>query len=174
MTGRPKVLIPELMAEICERITVGEPIRQIAQLAHMPAASTIYLEPGCNPAFSEQYAQTREAHLIRMEDELLEIADDASNDWMEQRDKDTGEVVAWQLNGEHIQHSRVRIDSRKWLTSKRARKKPGDRVPQDVGMGARLRRDTGCMAQIVRRQRLGKVSETRANRPVTRRRSDHR
>ena len=135
MTGRPKVLTPELMTEICDRIVDGETIRRIAQVEHMPAASTIYLELGRNPAFSEQYARAREAHLIRMEDELVEIADDASNDWMERRDKDTGEVVGWQLNGEHIQRSKVRIDTRKWLMSKRAPKRYGDRVQQDIEMG---------------------------------------
>ena len=65
----------------------------------------------------------------------MEIADDASNDWMERRDQDSGEVVGWQLNGEHIQRSWVRIDTRKWLMSKRAPQRQGDRVQQDIEMG---------------------------------------
>jgi hypothetical protein len=48
--------------------------------------------------------------LYRMEDELLEIADDATNDWIERNDPDN---PGWHVNGEHIQRSRVRIDTRK-------------------------------------------------------------
>ena len=56
----------------------------------------------------------------------LDIADDGSNDWVERKNADgsTTEVV----NGEHIQRSRVRIDARKWLLSKLAPKKYGDKL----------------------------------------------
>ena len=86
-----------------------------------------------------------------MEDELLEIADDATNDWMEKRDRD-GEAIGWMVNGEHIQRSRVRIDTRKWIMSKRAPKKYGDRVsrrsrlkatPRRVPHGAGLQPEAG-------------------------------
>lgn len=61
-----------------------------------------------------------------MADELLEIADDGTNDWMERIDGD-GAGVGWVLNGEHVQRSRVRIDTRKWLLSKMAPKRYGDK-----------------------------------------------
>jgi hypothetical protein len=38
-----------------------------------------------------------------MEDELLEIADDATNDWIERNDPDN---PGWRVNGEPIQRSR--------------------------------------------------------------------
>ncbi len=64
---------------------------------------------------------------MRWEDDLLEIADDGRNDWVEKRNAQ-GEVIGWTVNGEHIQRSRARIDTRKWLMSKRAPKKYGDRI----------------------------------------------
>jgi hypothetical protein len=56
---------------------------------------------------------------------LLEISDDGRNDWMQRRGND--ERGGWELNGEHIQRSRVRIDTRKWLLSKMLPKVYGDK-----------------------------------------------
>jgi len=56
---------------------------------------------------------------------MLDIADDGRNDWMERHGK---EDAGWQANGENIQRSRVRIDTRKWLASKLKPKKYGDKV----------------------------------------------
>lgn len=58
-------------------------------------------------------------------EEIIEIADDGSNDWMERNDKDNPGFVA---NGEHIQRSRLRSDNRKWLLSKLAARKYGDKL----------------------------------------------
>ena len=44
---------------------------------------------------------------------------------MEHYDQKTG-CVSWQVNGEHIQRSRVRIDTRKWLASKLVPRMYGD------------------------------------------------
>jgi hypothetical protein len=132
--GRPKALTPQLKAEICARIAEGETVRAICLDEHMPVPSTVYLELARDPEFSELYAQAREAQLIRMEDELLEIADDASNDWMAKRDPDTGDITGWMVNGDHIHRSKVRIDTRKWIMAKRAPKKYGERVQQDVAV----------------------------------------
>ena len=57
----------------------------------------------------------------------MEIADDARNDWMSYEDKNSG-CESWRLNGEHVQRSRLRIDTRKWLASKLAPKIYGDLV----------------------------------------------
>lgn len=58
-------------------------------------------------------------------EEILDIADDASNDWMErQSEKSAG----WELNGDHVQRSRLRIDARKWMLGKMQPKKYGDKL----------------------------------------------
>ena len=57
---------------------------------------------------------------------MLEIADNSTNDWMERRRED-GTVVTV-LNGEHVQRSRLRIDTRKWLLAKLQPKKYGKHV----------------------------------------------
>jgi hypothetical protein len=80
-----------------------------------------------NEVFREQYAKAREALLEHWAEEITEIADDGSNDWMERSEKKGG---GYEANGEHIQRSRLRVDTRKWLLSKLAAKKYGDRVEQ--------------------------------------------
>ena len=63
-------------------------------------------------------------------EDILDIADDATNDWMERKDAE-GENAGWQFNGEATRRSQIRIDSRKWLLSKLAPKKYGDKVTQE-------------------------------------------
>ena len=62
-----------------------------------------------------------------MGDEILDIADDASNDWMERLGEDE-KSRGWRENGEAINRSRLRVDARKWLMSKIMPKKYGDHV----------------------------------------------
>jgi hypothetical protein len=106
---------------ICERIANGESVRTICKDKKMPAQSTIFKWLADNSRFSEQYVRAREAQADLIFEEMFEIADDASNDWMARE----GKV---ELNGEHIQRSRLRIDARKWMLSKMAPKKYGDKI----------------------------------------------
>jgi hypothetical protein len=71
--------------------------------------------------FRDQYAGAREAQADYYAEEILEIADDGSNDWMERN----GKVVE---DHEAINRSRLRVDTRKWLIARMAPKKYGDRV----------------------------------------------
>lgn len=77
-------------------------------------------------SFRQQYARAREAQADALFDEMLDIADDGSNDWMERKrdDGSTDEV----LNHEHIQRSRLRIDARKWMAGKLRPKVYGDKA----------------------------------------------
>lgn len=77
-----------------------------------------------HPEFVNQYTRAKEESADAMAEDVLDIADDASNDWMEAND---GENLAFKLNGEHIQRSRLRIETRKWLMAKMKPKKYGDR-----------------------------------------------
>jgi hypothetical protein len=54
---------------------------------------------------------------IHIAEDLLAIADDGTNDYMEYEDKE-GNAAGWRFNGEHVQRSRLRVDARKWLLSK--------------------------------------------------------
>ena len=124
--GRPSSYSESIAAKICEKLAQGESLRTACRGEGMPNASTVFVWLSKHPKFQEQYARAKEASADAMGEEMLDISDDASNDWMEKHGKD-GEV-GYALNGEHVQRSKLRIDSRKWLMSKMKPKKYGDKL----------------------------------------------
>jgi len=93
----------------------------------MPDKSTVFRWLAINEAFRDQYARAREAQADTLVDEILEISDDGRNDYMTSMGEGE-ETLAYRLNGEHVQRSRLRVDSRKWFASKVAPRKYGDRI----------------------------------------------
>jgi hypothetical protein len=91
----------------------------------MPSKTSVFRWLRTQDEFRDQYARAKEESADALTDEMLDIADDGSNDWMSRHGKD--DEVAWSVNGEHIQRSRVRIDTRKWIASKLKPKKYGDK-----------------------------------------------
>ena len=119
---------PELMAEICRRLAEGESLLHICRTAGMPSEGTVRLwvkqdRDGC----AAQYTQARELGYELLADELLEIADDGTNDWI---DRDGQRVC----DHDHVSRSRLRVDTRKWVLSKMLPKVFGDRL-QHTGDG---------------------------------------
>lgn len=124
MSGRPSEYDPAVCATICERIVNGESLRNICRSDDMPVSSTVFVWLQNNREFAEQYARAREAQADTLADELLDIADDATNDWMERQLRDgSTETVP---DTEHINRSRLRVDTRKWIAAKLKPKKYGD------------------------------------------------
>lgn len=75
--------------------------------------------------FAPQYIRARELQAHHMADEIIDIADNGSNDWMAREDPDN---PGFALNGEHIQRSRMRFDARRWYLSKVLPKVYGDKL----------------------------------------------
>ena len=107
---------------ICLRIANGESLRQIVTDPDMPASSTVFKWLSEQKSFSEQYARAREAQMEVMAQEIIDIADDGRNDTY--TDEDGNEHT----NQDVINRSRLRVDTRKWLMSKLAPKKYGDKI----------------------------------------------
>lgn len=128
--GRPLSYTPELAAEICERLAAGEPLIAICRDDSMPNRCTVQQWVTYDvEEFSGRYARAREIGLEHMADELVEISDDGRNDWMDKADPDN---PGYQFNGEHSQRSKLRVDTRKWLLSKLAPKKYGDKSSMEL------------------------------------------
>lgn len=111
--------------EVCRRMEAGEALRAICRSEGMPDPSTIIKWSALSADNAQQYAQAREHQAHALAEQLIEIADDGSNDWMETNDP---ENPGYRANGEHIQRSRLRYDARKWLTSKILPKVYGDKI----------------------------------------------
>jgi hypothetical protein len=123
--GRPTDYNQEIAARICGLLAQGQSLRTVCKPDDMPSTSTIFLWIQKHKEFSEQYARAKEESADALSDEILDISDNSSNDWMESNDPDN---TGYKLNGEAIQRARLRVDTRKWLASKLKPKKYGERV----------------------------------------------
>jgi hypothetical protein len=126
---RPTVYTTELAEAICGRLTEGESLRKICADEGMPNKSTVlrWLANAAHAAFRDQYARARELQADLLADEIIEIADDDSEDIKLVASKDGGPPVEI-VNHENIQRSRLRVDARKWTAARLAPKRYGGRL----------------------------------------------
>lgn len=120
--ARPSEYSEATAAAICERIANGESLRAICREDGMPDKTTVLRWLGANAAFRTQYTGAREAQADHMAEEILQIADDGLNDSYVD---DEGNV---RTDHDVIARSKLRVDARKWLASKMAPKKYGDKI----------------------------------------------
>ncbi|CAB4134992.1 hypothetical protein UFOVP275_46 [uncultured Caudovirales phage] len=114
--GRPTTVDFDLCSKIFDRMTVdGESLRAICRDDDFPAIGTFLRWVSAHSHLREQYDMAMQLRAEKHVEEIIEIADDAVNDWMEINGKDD---VGYKVNGEHVQRSRLRIDARKWAASK--------------------------------------------------------
>lgn len=118
--GRPNGYSPEIAEEICERLAAGESLRKICRDDHLPPESTVrQWALDDRQGFAAQYTRARDIGIDCMADEILDIAHDGSNDWIK---TEKGTMADF----DHINRSRLRVDSLKWYLSKLAPKRYGD------------------------------------------------
>lgn len=129
--GRPTIRTDEMVAQMLERLADGESLRSICTDESMPARSTVFKWLSEDEAFADQYAHARDAQADAIFDDILEIADDGRNDWMEKRNGD-GEAIGWVENGEALRRSQLRIESRKWMAGKLKPKKYSDKAQVEL------------------------------------------
>jgi len=126
-TGRPSKYTKEIAQQICEQLSEGIPLREICRKEGFPAWRTVYDWMYRDEDLSAAIAHARDVGCDALAEECLDIADDANNDWMERFDKD-GKSVGWVVNGEHVQRSKLRIETRLKLLAKFNPKKYGDAI----------------------------------------------
>ena len=109
--------------EILRRLETGETLHAICRDPEMPAFSSVmeWTYEGGPTGFADRYARARLIGYNAMAEDVLAIADDGRNDWIE---REQGKSA----NTEHIQRSRLRFDARRWLLSKALPKIYGDKL----------------------------------------------
>jgi hypothetical protein len=123
---------PAIAEQITERLSSGEPLEQICrELPQAPTSRTIRRWIEENPTFSSAIARARELGFDAIAADCLKIADDARNDWMERHGE---EDAGWVANGDHIQRSRLRVDTRLKLLAKWDPKRYGDKLQVDADL----------------------------------------
>ena len=123
--GRPTLYTEELASEICAELALGKSIRTVCHPEHMPSVATIFNWFSKHPTFLEQYTRAKQESADAMAEDVLDIADDGTNDYMTITKGDKEYEVT---NGEAIQRSRLRVETRKWLMAKMKPKKYGDKI----------------------------------------------
>lgn len=103
--GRPTKFTQELADTICERMANGETMRSICREIDIPPSTVIEWTMN-NKAFSEQYTQARHKQADSYADMILDEA----------------------FNSHDAQIGRLRVDALKWVASKLAPKRYGDKV----------------------------------------------
>ncbi len=75
----------EVAQVICERIIEGQSLREICRDPDMPGKDTVYKWLAVTPKFADAYARAREHQCDAWADEMREIADDSTNDYIDRR-----------------------------------------------------------------------------------------
>ena len=106
----------KLAATICTLIASGYSLRKIETVEGMPTKTTIlrwlFEESKFRASFRDQYARARQVQAECMADELIDIADDSSEDEIF---TDDGRRL---LNKEFVQRSKLRVETRQWVAVK--------------------------------------------------------
>lgn len=122
--AKPTLYTKELIQEICDRLSTGEPLAKICREEGKPSVTTIWNWGKSIEGVSESIARAREEGEDWIAAECLDIADDTANDYTE---SENGE----RFNSEHVQRSKLRIDTRLKLLAKWNPKKYGDKAQLD-------------------------------------------
>lgn len=125
--GRPTKYTNEIADLICNKISTSNKGLHVLckEDESLPHVATIYRWLNDKKDFCDKYARARGEQADLLADEIIEIADDTSNDTINTED---GEIP----NTEWIQRSRLRVDARKWKASKLAPKKYGDKQEIEI------------------------------------------
>lgn len=118
--GRPSTYDPVISHKICEQLSEGIPLREICRQEGYPSYRAIYRWMVQDEDLSSHIARAREVGYDNMAEECLDIADNASNDWMDREIKNSkGQTdVERVVDTEHIQRSKLRIETRLKLLAK--------------------------------------------------------
>lgn len=116
---------PELGDRICAEIADGKSVRSVCKMDGMPCKATLFNWLGQHADFRAKYDVAVLERAESYAEEIIDIADDGSNDWMSVNDPDN---PGYRFNGEHAQRSKLRLEARKWICAKMKPKKYGDKL----------------------------------------------
>ena len=126
--SQPTMYTDALAEEICEAISnTSKGLKELCdENPHWPGPQGIRKWVVSKEKFGAMYARAKQAQADFMVEEILSISDDGSNDYY------TDEKGVVRLDGEHVQRSRLRVDSRKWLAAKLAPRAYGEKKEVSV------------------------------------------
>lgn len=117
-----------LIAEICERLAEGEPLASICRDIHMPDRTVVYDWANEDKGISRRIAHARAMGFDAIAEECLKIADDSSGDMPVMAGFDSENPASPRcFDAEHVQRSKLRVETRLKLLAKWDPKRYGDK-----------------------------------------------
>lgn len=117
---------PELGAFICAGMADGRSMLQVCKEAGV-AYSTAYQWEIDIPEHAANSTRAREIGCHTLAHQCLDIADDSRRDWTPVKDAE-GAIIGVRVDGEHVQRSKLMIETRMRLIGKWLAKVYGDKV----------------------------------------------
>ena len=125
--GRPPVFDQDLADKVCEQIaTTSKSLKTICEQPGMPTVIMVmrWIRED-RQGFRQQYARAKQEQADMLVEEMIEIADDGTNDYMTiTKGQETYNVE----DKEVTNRSKLRVETRKWIASKLKPKKYGDKL----------------------------------------------
>lgn len=129
--GAPEKYTQELADKICEQIaTTTNSLRTICKGDGMPSVDTVLRWIRADKeGFRERYARAKEEQADFMGEEMIEIADDGTNDYMTITKGD----ISYNVEDKEVtSRSKLRVETRKWLMGKLKPKKYGEKLDMEL------------------------------------------
>ena len=127
---RPSIKTPEIIEEICRRLSKGEPMAQICRDEGMPGVSTVTDWCKADPIVSGSIARAREEGEDAIAADCLKIADTPVEG--EETEVDAGGNILKIKRGDMLGHRKLQIDTRLKLLAKWNPKKWGEKTEHSV------------------------------------------
>jgi hypothetical protein len=149
---RPRTFSEKVAGAILDRMANGETATQICRDPGMPTWGTLKRWERNNADFARRYEIARRQCCEYQTDEIITIADDSTNDYIERvTAKGVRQVV---FDRDHFERSRLRVDARKWTASKILRHVYGEKSEVDVrtpdGLNVRVEERNALIDAIVK------------------------
>lgn len=133
------------VAVICAELEKGVSLNQAVRVsAGLPAIATFLTWVEQDQSIGERYARSRSIGFHMLADEIVDLSD-KTHEWIMTHEldaygkpvyNDNGEPrlkqVLMSLNSDVVAHTRLQIDTRKWMLSKMLPKIYGDKVTQEL------------------------------------------
>lgn len=159
--GRPSSYDPVVAEQICELLSEGIPLREICRMEGMPAWRNIYFWMSRDEDLSAHIARAREMGYDSIAEECLDIADNSTNDYMDREFRNAhGKIeVERVVDSEHIQRSKLRIETRLKLLAKWSNKYSEKTVITGDANGAPIKTEetgSGRLYELIRNMEMAK------------------
>lgn len=122
MAKRPTSKTPAVEARIIEGLSDGLPLRALCRQEGMPGWRSVYDWIAADKDFAARVAHARDLGFEAIAEDVLDIADDGTRD-----------IKDGKLDSEHVQRSKLRIETRLKLLACWNPKKYGNKQTVDVG-----------------------------------------